>query len=81
VFALPASCTFENATALAQAGAVALQNSATAEVDCAALAEFDSSVISVLLSLKRSAPTAQVHNLPSKAQSLARLYGVETLLQ
>ncbi|RQS05680.1 STAS domain-containing protein [Burkholderia sp. Bp9002] len=66
------------ATGLAQIGA-----GATA-VDCAALAQFDSSALAVLLAWQRAAqargnPLA-ILNLPPKLASLAQAYGVDALI-
>jgi phospholipid transport system transporter-binding protein len=52
--------------------------------NAAALVQFDSSAIAVLLSCRREAfafgQTFQVQNLPPKLQELATLYGVMALL-
>lgn len=54
------------------------------EVDAAALAEFDSTVLSVLLSLRRSVTARHgvlhVHRLPARLRDLATVYGVSELL-
>ena len=54
------------------------------EVDCAALAQFDSSALAVLLGWRRAAAerglSLQVLNLPAQLASLALAYGIDTLL-
>ncbi|WP_179403074.1 STAS domain-containing protein [Burkholderia guangdongensis] len=53
-------------------------------VDCAALAQFDSSALAVLLAWQRSAQargaTLDIVNLPPKLASLAHAYGVDALI-
>ncbi|KAF1014357.1 MAG: STAS domain-containing protein [Burkholderia sp.] len=54
-------------------------------VDCAALAQFDSVALAVLLAWQRAAHARgarlnDVFNLPDKLASLARAYGIDTLL-
>lgn len=67
----------ESALAGAQAGDVAV-------VDASALQEFDSSVLAVLLAIRRAAlarqVTLQVSGLPTRLRELATLYGVGELL-
>lgn len=53
-------------------------------VDCAPLAQFDSSALAVLLAWRRAASergaSLAILNLPPKLASLARAYGIDTLL-
>ena len=75
-FATGANLTHESAKAALAAGATA--------VDCAALTQFDSSALAVLIAWQRAArergaPLA-VLNLPPALASLARAYGVDSLL-
>ncbi|MDF3082274.1 STAS domain-containing protein [Burkholderia sola] len=54
-------------------------------VDCAALAQFDSSALAVLLAWQRAAKARGaalgILNLPPKLASLARAYGVDALIE
>jgi phospholipid transport system transporter-binding protein len=54
------------------------------EVDCAALAQFDSTALAVLLGWRRAAAARgqrlQVLNLPAQLASLASAYGIATLI-
>jgi len=54
-------------------------------VDCATLTQFDSSALAVLLAWQRAAKargaTLDILNLPPKLASLARAYGVDTLIE
>jgi phospholipid transport system transporter-binding protein len=53
-------------------------------VDCAQLAQFDSSALAVLLAWQRAAQargaTFEIVNLPAGLASLAHAYGVDTLI-
>jgi phospholipid transport system transporter-binding protein len=53
-------------------------------VDCASLAQFDSSALAVLLAWERAAQARgvkfEIVNLPAGLASLAQAYGVDTLL-
>jgi phospholipid transport system transporter-binding protein len=53
-------------------------------VDCAALTQFDSSALAVLLAWQRAARernvTLDILNLPPKLASLAQAYGVDALV-
>jgi phospholipid transport system transporter-binding protein len=53
-------------------------------VDCAPLAQFDSSALAVLLAWQRAAQARggafEIVNLPAGLASLAQAYGVDTLL-
>lgn len=54
------------------------------QVDCAALAQFDSAALAVLLGWRRAAAARglrlQVLNLPAQLASLAKAYGIDTLI-
>jgi len=85
---LPSTLTNAQATACLQqlqAGLAQLPAGSAAVVDASALAVFDSAALAVLLECRRTAlaagQTFQVADLPSAAASLARLYGVEGMLQ
>ncbi|WP_042269666.1 STAS domain-containing protein [Paraburkholderia heleia] len=82
-FATGANLTHESAKAALSAGFAQISAGATA-VDCAALTQFDSSALAVLIAWQRAArergaPLA-VLNLPPALASLARAYGVDSLL-
>lgn len=52
-------------------------------INLAALSEFDSSALSVLLAARRAQPrggSVQCLNVPDKLRRLANLYGVESLI-
>jgi phospholipid transport system transporter-binding protein len=75
--------THASAKAALAAGLARIGSGATA-VDCAALTQFDSSALAVLLAWQRAAtargtPLAIV-NLPAGLSSLAQAYGVDSLL-
>ncbi|KND54667.1 Anti-anti-sigma regulatory factor (antagonist of anti-sigma factor) [Candidatus Paraburkholderia kirkii] len=78
-----ASLTHESARAALEAGLSRIAAGAT-EVDCAPLTQFDSSALTVLLAWERAASargaSLNIVNLPSGLVSLARAYGVDTLL-
>jgi phospholipid transport system transporter-binding protein len=81
-FFLPAIVTQENAQSLEQDG---LQNIASLEaIDCAALKEFDSTVLAVLLAwhkrLQMHGQSLRIEHAPAKLKVLASVYGVSTLL-
>ena len=78
-----AALTHESAKAALSAGLARIAQGATA-VDCASLTQFDSSALAVLIAWQRAArergaPLA-VLNLPPALASLARAYGVDSLL-
>jgi phospholipid transport system transporter-binding protein len=82
-FATGANLTHESAKAALSAGFAQISAGATA-VDCAALTQFDSSALAVLIAWQRAArergaPLA-VLNMPPALASLARAYGVDSLL-
>lgn len=82
-FACGATLTHESANAALSAGLQRIAAGANG-VDCAALAQFDSSALAVLLAWERAAQARGVHlevfNLPAGLASLAQAYGVDTLI-
>jgi phospholipid transport system transporter-binding protein len=82
-FATGATLTHESAKAALSAGLTQIASGATA-VDCAPLTQFDSSALAVLLAWQRAASQRgailSVVNLPAALASLARAYGVDSLL-
>ena len=85
---LPSTLTNAQATACLQqlqAGLAQLPAGSPAVVDASALAVFDSAALAVLLECRRTVLAAgqvfQVAGLPAAAASLARLYGVDAMLQ
>jgi phospholipid transport system transporter-binding protein len=82
-FQTAASLTHDSARAALDAGLSRIAAGAT-EVDCAPLTHFDSSALAVLLAWQRAASqrgaALGVMNVPSGLASLARAYGVDTLL-
>ena len=85
--ALPATLTLAQARATVAALRAALERSpgdGAWEVDARALAEFDTSALSVLLELQRAARARGVElavtGSPAKLRELATLYGVAALL-
>ena len=68
----------------AQARLAAAGSADALTIDASALREFDSSALSVLLALERSAQQRGIglvmHGLPAKLRALAEVYGVDTLL-
>lgn len=88
MLSLPSELTHRQANAcLAQlrAGLDAAPAGETVVVDASALERFDSSALAVLLELRRiaqrSQKTLQVQAQPPHLSDLAKLYGIETLLQ
>jgi len=85
VFQLPAQLTHAQAATVAhQLGALA-RTQPLLRVDASALQQFDSSALAVLLTGLREAAQHQhaltVSGLPAKALALARVYGVQDLLE
>lgn len=85
--ALPAQLMHAEAPAYLVRCQAALAQSAGAQavsVDATALREFDSSVLAVLLAVRRAAQARQatlhVQNLPARLRDLATVYGVSELL-
>lgn len=78
-----ATLTHATASAAYQAGLARIAAGAS-RVDCAPLAQFDSSALAVLLGWRRAAAergaALEVVNLPAQLASLAAAYGVDTLL-
>lgn len=76
---LPATATLTESVELLKA-----LGADTDVVDAAALKEFDTSAVALLLEARRRSvrrgATLQVRNAPPKLVQLARLYGVEELL-
>lgn len=84
-FPLPARATFDEAAELAAALPAAVANGGgTVTVDAAALREFDTSTIALVLQARRLAQSAgrpfELVGAPPKLVELARLYGVDALL-
>ncbi|CAG4919246.1 STAS domain-containing protein [Paraburkholderia gardini] len=75
--------THASAKAALAAGLARIAGGATG-VDCALLAQFDSSALAVLLAWQRAASERgaplDIINLPAGLASLAQAYGVDTLL-
>ncbi len=82
-FETGATLTHATATAVYQAGLARIAAGAS-RVDCAPLAQFDSSALAVLLGWRRAAvergATLEIINLPAQLASLAAAYGIDTLL-
>lgn len=82
-FATGTALTHASAKSALVAGLTSISNGATG-VDCAALAEFDSSALAVLLAWQRAAQARggafDIVNVPEGLASLAGVYGVDTLL-
>jgi phospholipid transport system transporter-binding protein len=78
-----ATLTHESAKAALAAGLQRIAAGANG-VDCAPLAQFDSSALAVLLAWERAAQARgikfEVLNLPAGLASLAQAYGVDTLI-
>ncbi|WP_334043853.1 STAS domain-containing protein [Burkholderia ambifaria] len=83
-FAAGSSLTVASAKSALADGLARIDAGATA-VDCAALTQFDSSALAVLLAWQRAAKargaTLDILNLPPKLASLANAYGVDTLIE
>lgn len=85
---LPAVVTHERAgpcaLALRKALALSGKRALRVRVDAASLQQFDSSVLAVLLDLRRAAVSMgldfEVSHLPQRLRRLASLYGVSSLL-
>ncbi|MFM0004168.1 MULTISPECIES: STAS domain-containing protein [Paraburkholderia] len=78
-----ATLTHASANAALAAGLQRIAAGATG-VDCAPLAQFDSSALAVLLAWQRAAQARgaafEIVNLPAGLASLAQAYGVDTLI-
>ena len=81
-FLLPASVTQENVLRLEKEGLLNLTTVKT--VDCSALSDFDSTVITVMLAwqkkLQADGQQLKIVRAPEKLKVLASVYGVSTLL-
>ena len=82
-FALGTALTHASAKSALAAGLASIAGGATG-VDCAALVEFDSSALAVLLAWQRAAEARgsafDIVNVPEGLASLAAVYGVDALL-
>ena len=85
VFQLPAQLTHDQAATVAQQLGTLARTQPSLRVDASALQHFDSSALAVLLTGLREAAHQQhaltVSGLPAKALALARVYGVQDLLE
>ena len=85
VYLLPAQLTHAQAATVAQQLATLVRTQPSLRVDASALQHFDSSALAVLLTGLREAAHHQhaltVSGLPTKALALARVYGVQDLLE
>ncbi|RQR27164.1 MULTISPECIES: lipid asymmetry maintenance protein MlaB [unclassified Burkholderia] len=83
-FAASSSLTVASAKSALADGLTRIDAGATA-VDCAALTQFDSSALAVLLAWQRAAKARgaalDILNLPPKLASLASAYGVDALIE
>lgn len=82
--ALPAKVTAENTPALLVQLERALGSAPHIQIDCAALTQFDSSAVSLLLAIRRRALATGkllvIQNPSANLRKLAGLYGVDDLL-
>ena len=85
VYQLPAQLTHAQAATVAQQLGRLARTQPSLRVDASALQQFDSSALAVLLTGLREAAKQQnaltVSGLPDKALALARVYGVQDLLE
>ncbi|NBY33438.1 MAG: STAS domain-containing protein [Betaproteobacteria bacterium] len=85
VFQLPAQLTHDQAATVAQQLGSLARTQTSLRVDASVLQQFDSSALAVLLTGLREAAQQQhaltVSGLPAKALALARVYGVQDLLE
>ena len=83
-FALPAVLTHAQANDCVAAFVAHVRTGSSWAVDASALQQFDSAALAVLLACRRTAlergQALQVVGLSTRLQTLARLYGVQTLL-
>lgn len=81
-FATGATLTHASARSALLAGMASIAAGAAA-VDCAPLAQFDSSALAVLLAWRRAAQadgkTLEILNVPAGLASLAQVYGIDEL--
>ncbi|PXW97139.1 phospholipid transport system transporter-binding protein [Sphaerotilus hippei] len=84
---LPQRLTHDQARACSAAliAQMTAQGTKATVLDASALQVFDSSALAVILSLRRAAGAAGgsllLQGLPVRLQSLARLYGIDTLIE
>lgn len=82
-FAIGTALTHASAKSALASGLASIEGGATG-VDCAALVEFDSSALAVLLAWQRAAEARgsafDIVNVPEGLASLAAVYGVDDLL-
>jgi phospholipid transport system transporter-binding protein len=85
VYQLPVQLTHAQAATVAHQLTTLARTQASLRVDASALKQFDSSALAVLLTGLREAAQQQnaltVSGLPAKALALARVYGVQDLLE
>ena len=86
-FQLPAEINHGNVEEVIQAGLLAMKSFKAGEVmaiNCQNLQQFDSSALSVILSLQRQAKTQsikiQLIAIPEKLASLAKVYGLADIV-
>ena len=81
-FFLPTTVTQENVLQLEKEGLLNLANLRT--IDCSALKDFDSTVLTVLLAwqkrLQADSQSLSIEHAPEKLKVLASVYGVSALL-
>ncbi|MBU3578882.1 STAS domain-containing protein [Polynucleobacter sp. 73C-SIWE] len=81
-FFLPTTVTQENVLQLEKEGLLNLANLRT--IDCSALKDFDSTVLTVLLAwqkkLQADGQSLSIEHAPEKLKVLASVYGVSALL-
>ncbi len=81
-FALPPRITLDDASAVCRDALGALRAAAPQGpwlIDAAALTEFDSSCLALLLELRRACGALQLRGVPPRLRQLVHAYGVETL--
>jgi phospholipid transport system transporter-binding protein len=81
-FATGATLTHASAATALAAGLARIEAGATV-IDCAALTQFDSSALAVLLAWRRAGQARgtvlEIQNVPAGLASLAQVYGIDTL--
>ena len=84
VYALPAEVTLDSASGIRRLALAVLRAESTPwVVDATALTRFDSSILALLLELRRAAPQEQleVRGVPARLNDLAAAYGLAFLLE
>jgi phospholipid transport system transporter-binding protein len=85
VYQLPAQLTHAQAATVAQQLGALARTQPSLRIDASFLQQFDSSALAVLLTGLREAAQQQhaltVSGLPAKALALARVYGIQDLLE